>query len=143
MEGIKGRFEPGNEIGKETRFQKGNKWRFQTKYTEEYPDLLIAFFTDEEIIFPTIEGFAKKYRIDIHTVKNWCEKHPRFSIAYNNALAYQKERLVVGGLTRKFDSSFAKFIASNNHGMSDKSSNDTTITFNVDYGTSEIDEESN
>lgn len=44
---------------------------------------------------------------------------------------------------KHYDSNFTKFVLSNDHGMSDKTTNDTTITFSVDYGSDEIDEESN
>ncbi len=138
-------FEKGNQIGKETQFKKGNQWRISTKYEERYADELLDYFLDEKTPFPTIEGFAIKIRVAVKTVKNWYStgKSRRFTLAYEQAMAIQKERLLVGGLTRKFDSQMVKFIAANNHGMGERVQQDTNITFSVDYGSESIDEESN
>ena len=116
-----GRFEKGNEIGKATRFKNGNT--LSCKYKEEYADALLEYFFDEEVVFPTIEGFAKRYKLAIRTVKDWIadgEKYPRFALAHAQAMAIQKDMLLVGGLTEKFNPQIVKFLAINNHGMKEK-----------------------
>jgi hypothetical protein len=136
-------FKKGNPIGTETRFQPGNKLR--TKYKESYAEDLLTWFRECER-FPTIEGWAVENDIAFRTVQEWManpDKYPRFAYACQQAKAMQKDKLVDNGLADKYNSSLVKFLLMNNHGMSDKSSNDTNITFNVEYTSSEIDEESN
>ena len=137
------RFKKGNTIGSETRFKKGNT--FSKKYKPEFADKIIDFFKRSED-FPTIEGFAVENGISISSVKTWAvdeEKHPRFVLAYEIAMGIQKTRLMQEGLKDNYNASLVKFLLINNHDMTDKSSNDTKITFNVDYTSPEIDEESN
>lgn len=131
-----GKFEKGNEIGKNTRFKPGHK--LSSKYKEEYADKIIEYFRDESVVFPTVEGFAELEGLAIRTVQDWHndeEKHPHFATAYAQAMAIQRERLLVGGLTRKFDASIVKFLAVNNHGMREKVEQevkaDTTFTVNI------------
>ena len=163
-----GQFTKGNTIGEETRFGEGNN--ASKKYDERFCEEIVTFFLDmkdvnPEIVyeerykdgelvskipkmvlppkFPTFELFAAKIGVTHKTLRNWCEMYPRFSEAYDIAKNIQLGISKVGGMLKYYDSNFSKFLLSNDHGMSDKSVTDTTITFNVDYGSSEIDEESN
>ena len=113
-----GRFTPGNTIGEGTRFKPGNN--ISSKYNEKYCSDMIAYFMDEEVVFPTFEGYGIRIGVLAETLKNWTNTHPRFRDAHALCEQIQKERLIVGGLTRSFEPSFAKFIASNNHGMREK-----------------------
>lgn len=136
-------FKKGNTIGSETRFQKGNT--ISKKYKREYAEKLISFFKYSED-FPTIEGFAVENDISIRSVKAWAldeEKYPGFALAYEMAMGMQKTRLMQEGLKYNYNASLVKFLLINNHDMTDKSSNDTKITFNLEYTSPEIDEESN
>ena len=115
------KFKEGNEIGKETRFKPGN--RLSTKYKDEYVDSLLMFYRDDSNVFPTIEGFAESIGLAVRTVYYWIEneaKYPRFAEAYAQARAIQKNKLIIGALTRRFDPSFARFIAINYHDLKDK-----------------------
>ena len=138
-----GQFKPGNEIGTATRFKHGNV--LSKKYKQEYADsLLIYFMTCDKL--PTIEEWAVKNNLKIRTVYDWStneEKYPRFADSYAQAKAIQKTKLVQNGLSEKYNATLVKFLLINNHGMSDKTLSDTTVTFNVDYKADEIDEESN
>ena len=136
-------FKPGNEIGKATRFKLGNL--FSTKYNPEYADSLLKYFKEHEG-FPTIEEWAVENNLAIRTVYEWShdeDKYPRFAATFKQTMAIQKSKLLQNGLADKYNATLTKFLLMNNHGMSDKSTNDTTVTFNVDYASSEIDEESN
>ena len=130
-------FKPGNEIGKETRFKKGNL--LSTKYKEEYAEKLIKYFKEYDG-FPTIEGFAIDNDISVRCVKYWGhdeEEHPRFAFAYRQAIAIQKRKLLENGLADKYNAALTKFLLMNNHGMSDKSEQkvegeaNATITVNI------------
>ena len=137
------KFKKGNEIGIETRFKPGNT--LSKKYKSEYADsLLLYFLTCEKL--PTIEEWAVKNQLAIRTVYDWTtdeKKYPRFAATYAQAKAIQKTKLVQNGLKEVYNATLVKFLLINNHGMSDKTLNDTTVTFNVDYGSDDIDEESN
>lgn len=115
------KFEAGNEIGKATRFKNGNT--IACKYKEAYADDLLMYFLDESEVFPTLEGFSVKYGLAIRTVKQWVEdgeKYPRFALAHAQAMAMQKQKLLIGGLTEKLNPQLVKFLCINNHGMKDK-----------------------
>lgn len=135
-----GNFAPGNTIGEETRFaageqngtpfQKGNT--LAKKYKDEYADLLLEYFRREDITFPTLEGFVEWVRtrtgeaINYSTAEAWARGDEnyadaqRFQEVYAQAKAIQRDKLILGGLTRKFDPSFARFLASSTHDMREK-----------------------
>lgn len=115
-----GQFQKGNEIGKETRFKSGNAYVIKSKYKDEYCDAMLAYFMNEEIVFPTFEDFASSIGVLAETLKNWCEYHPRFRDTHARCTEIQKHRLLVGGLTERFNAQIVKFLAINNHGMKEK-----------------------
>lgn len=136
------KFKPGNEIGIETRFQPGNT--LSKKYKTEYPDSLLLYFINCEKL-PTIEEWAVMNNIDVRSARYWSkdeEKYPRFASAYAQALAIQKTRLIQNGLREVYNAQLVKFLLGNNHGMSDKTTTDSTVTFSIELP-KEIDEESN
>jgi hypothetical protein len=150
-----GNFAPKNTIGEETRFDEfrgpenspfvpGNT--LSTKYKDEYADLLIRYYNDPEEMYPTLEGFAMLVGVHIRSIEEWAsgraEYALRFSQNYAHARAIQRKRLIEGGLSRRFDPSFARFLASAVHGMSEKQTVDNTVKIVIDTS-SEIDEESN
>ena len=134
-----GQFIKGNEIGKETRFDIGNK--FSTVYKDEYPSLLIEYVNrcKETGELPMEEGFANENMIAIRTLSNWLadkDKYPRLATAYAYLIAEQKKMLVLLGLTERYNAQLVKFLLSANHGMSEKSQQEinakTDNTFKVD-----------
>ena len=116
-----GRFIKGNTIGSNTRFNTGHT--LSTIYRDEYADLLLEYFTDPDVVFPTLEGFAIKHNIAIRTVHTWVESpetHAQFALSHAQAMAIQRDKLLVGGLTEQYNSQIVKFIAVNCHGMKEK-----------------------
>lgn len=135
-----GNFAQGNTIGEGTRFapgvqngtpfQKGNT--LAKKYKDEYADLLLEYFRREDVAFPTLEGFVEWVRtrtgqaINYATAEAWAHGDEnyadaqRFQDVYAQAKAIQREKLIFGGLTKKFDPSFARFLASSLHDMREK-----------------------
>ena len=160
----RGQFTKANKIGEATRFEKENAE--SCKYHEEYADQLIDFFNQPttrteyaetlngkgEVIkrvpivvpteYPTFEAFAAKLGVTTLTMRHWCEKSRRFNHAYARAKELQKAKLITNTLGGIYNPLFAKFEAINNHGMSDKTATDSTVTFSVELS-DEIDEESN
>ncbi len=146
------------------RYKKGNSGA--VKYRAEYANLMIEYFGkpcthieyaekyDKEgnlsskvpvVVasdLPTFEGFADSLGVTAKTLLNWCERSSVFAEAYERAKDKQKQMILVNGLNGNYNPQFAKFIAINNHGMSDKVETDGTMTFTVTLP-EEIDEESN
>ncbi len=145
-----GNFAAGNTIGENTRFKKGEQngvpfkkgHNLSKKYKDEYPAMLLEYFRREDIVFPTLEGFVEYIgqvtgeAIDYATAEAWAradEKYAdaqQFQEAYRQAKAIQREKLIFGGLTKRFDPSFSRFIASSMHDMREKT--EQKIDANVD-----------
>lgn len=145
-----GQFQQGNTVGKETRFKKNNgaavKYKdefcdrmeifFQEQeckviYEEEYfKDGGLKKRVPKMIIpqkYPTFEAFAVSIGVTSRTLREWAEvgedgkaKHPRFSAAYARAKEMQLAIAKNNGITKQYDSNFAKFILINDHEMTDR-----------------------
>lgn len=133
-----GKFAEGNTIGEDTRFKKGeqNGTPFKKgntlarKYDDKYADLLLEYFRRADIAFPTLEGFVEWVRsvegeaISYEAALMWAntetEYAQRFKDIYTQAKAIQRDKLIFGGLTKKFDPSFARFLASSLHDLREK-----------------------
>ena len=134
-----GNFAEGNEIGAETRFQKGKQNgtpfvkgnTLARKYKAEYADMLLEYYRREDVAFPTLEGFVEWVRtrtgvaISYEAALAWANTETsyaqRFKDIYTQAKAIQRDKLILGGLTKKFDPTFARFLASSLHDMKEKS----------------------
>ena len=144
-----GQFQQGNTIGEETRFKRNNK--AANKYRDEYCDMLLSYFIvkEREVIYeetyykdgtlksktpkfilpqdlPTFELFAAKIGVTTKTLKNWADKYPRFSDAYERAKCIQLGIAKNNGITKQYDSNFAKFILINDHDMTDRTVQEQT-----------------
>ena len=115
-----GQFQKGNDIGAETRFKPGNSYVIKSKYKDEYCDAMLSYFMNEDIVFPTFEDFASSIGVLAETLKNWTIAHPRFRDIHARCTEIQKHRLLIGGLTERFNPQIVKFLAINNHGMKEK-----------------------
>lgn len=143
-----GQFKKGNTVGKETRFKKDNT--VASKYKEEYCDKLIEFFSKpptrveyKETYFkgeltsrtpiilpaeyPTFELFAASLNVTTETLKNWCDKYPRFKNCYARAKEIQLGKLTSMAITGLYNPVYAKFEAVNNHNQKDKQEIDTNV----------------
>ena len=156
-----GTFSVGNEIGKETRFKPreappnafsaGNS--ASTKYDDKFIEYLYEFFYGgyEEIgkCFPTVGGFIywlkikRKISISYATIDNWKSGNVDYALGFSEAFKeceeYRRDILMNGGLSRKFDASFSRFLASSMYGMRDKTevkqevSGDVGFNVNISY----------
>lgn len=159
----KGRFTKGHRIGENTRFERENA--AACKYHERYADELIEYFDqpptrveyketfnkDGVLIkrtpvvipndYPTFESFAARHNVTTQTLLNWCEQSPRFCAFYARAKEMQKVRLIENSLRGMYNPMFAKMLAMTDHGMTEKTTNDSTVTYSIKLP-DEIDEES-
>ncbi len=134
---------------KSGRFTKGNTFAVGNgnadKYKKKYAKALVEYFSkppsrveyvkhydsygnlkrEEPVImgadYPTLEGFAASLSVTVRTLENWCEEHEEFSEAYERATELQKNALIVNALGGQYNGNFAKFVAMNAFGMSEKS----------------------
>lgn len=77
--------------------------------------------------YPTFEAFAVSIGVTSRTLREWAEvgedgkaKHPRFSAAYARAKEIQLAIALNNGITKQYDSNFAKFVLINDHDKSDR-----------------------
>lgn len=133
-----GKFVEGNEIGKETRFKPGEQngvpfkkgHTLSKKYRDEYADLLLEYFRRDDIVFPTLEGYVEwvasitgeaiSYEAALLWANTDTEYAQQFKDIYRQAKAIQRDKLIFGGLTKRFDPTFARFLASSLHDMREK-----------------------
>lgn len=142
--------EEKKKVGKNKsgKFTKGNTYGSGAspgKYKKEYAEKLVEYFSvpkmvtfwkrkyykdgrvkeEEPIttppIYPTFEGFAKTIGVTSRTLLNWREKYPSFNDAYERALDMQKDILITNSLGGLYNGNFAKFIASSQFDMVEKS----------------------
>ena len=110
----KGRFTKGNT------YAKGNKGA--GKYKKKFIEEILLYFSAEptkDAEYPTFEGFAKKIGVTVRTMERWAAEKEDFGEAYERCRDVQKRFLIIGGLTERYNSAFAKFLCGV-HGMSDK-----------------------
>lgn len=145
---------------KSGRFTKGNNFAKGEgrpgKYKKEYAEMLVEYFSvpkmvtywkrkyyssgqvkeEEPIttppIYPTFEGFAKSIGVTSGTLQNWREKYPSFNEAYERALDMQKDILITNSLGGLYNGNFAKFIASAQFGMVEKTEQKITGIDGID-----------
>lgn len=63
--------------------------------------------------FPTIERFCAEHGIVRNTLKTWAKTYPEFMTAFETAKELQRDILITNGLTGHYNSSFAKYLATN------------------------------
>lgn len=131
---------------KGNKFAIGNNGGCPEKYSPEYCKKIVDFFnippckvethTDnngkphlivEPANYPTFEKFAFDIGVCVDTLHEWKKVHKEFSESYSLALSLQKNILLTNGLNESYNSQFAKFVATNCHGMRDR-----TEVINVD-----------
>ena len=110
--GENGQFVPGNDAA--------------SKYKDEYADWMRAYVNGGYTIIPTLEEFCVNHDLPERTVARWVEekadKYPRLATQYARLLSKQKAMLVQFGLNETFNANIVKFLLTNNHGMSEKTS---------------------
>lgn len=93
-----------------------------TKYTKETPRRVMHYTKKclENADFPTIEQLASELGIGTRTIYAWEEAYSDFQHALGILRDAQRDLLIRGGLTNKYNARFASFLLKANHGMQDK-----------------------
>lgn len=134
---------------KSGQFTKGNNFAKghggASKYKKEYAAKLIEYFSkpptrveyvkyydsdgkvkrEEPVVlgadYPTFAGFATTIGVTSRTLENWRANYAGFAEACERAEDIAHNILIVNGLAGNYNGNFAKFIASNQFDMAEKS----------------------
>lgn len=93
-----------------------------TKFTRETPRRVIAYIKkcQKNQEFITIEQLASELGIGTRTLYSWEEIYPEFQQTMGMLRDAQRDQLLRGGITNKYNPRFAAFLLKANHGMQDK-----------------------
>lgn len=136
-----GDFDFGNEIGKETRFKVGNTVHpapighdYSLKYDDSFIDLLYEYYdggyADIGSVFPTKSGFPRWLRvikgiyISQRSMALWtsgeAEYARKFAEVFEELHDESADMLHSGALSKRFDPSYSKLLASACFGIREK-----------------------
>ena len=92
------------------------------EYQDTYAEAMCAFFSDYDPKdgVPQFGQFARSIGVSPETLDRWCRRHPAFAAAWRVCCEIQRERLINGGLTKRFDPRFARFMLAAVHHMQEK-----------------------
>lgn len=95
-----------------------------TKYTRKTPRRVLNYINNCQKTndIPTIEQLAFQLGVGVRTLYAWEETHSDFQQTMDMLRSAQRDLLIRGGLTNKYNSHFASFLLKANHGMQDKQS---------------------
>lgn len=93
-----------------------------TKFTKETPRRVIAYIKkcQEKNEFLTIEGLASELGVGTRSLYGWEKEHSDFLRTMDMLRDAQRDQLLRGGITNKYNARFAAFLLKANHGMQDK-----------------------
>ena len=98
--------------------------RKKTKYTDDLPGKMYAFFRNySDIGAPSFLKFAASVNITLADLESFREKD-KFDRAYRECSEIRRDYLIDNGLTKRFDSSFTKFILNSEFRMGEEKISD-------------------
>lgn len=99
-------------------------------YTKHYAAALVDYFAGEEDI-PTFLRFARQAGVPYRTLRRWRERYPTFRAAWEEAEKLLEDRLVLGGLQKRLDPSFCKFVLTMRFGWEEQEQEDFCLQMQV------------
>ena len=87
-------------------------------------DELIEWIKDEKNMW--LGEFAVQHGFSRERMTELARENEKFREAFRIAKSYQESRLVIGGLTKKYDSSFTKFVLHNVSTLKDEETKQST-----------------
>ena len=98
--------------------------RKKTKYTDDLPGRMYAFFRNySDIGAPSFLKFAASVNITLADLESFRERD-KFDRAYRECSEIRRDYLIDNGLTKRFDSSFTKFILNSEFRMGEEKISD-------------------
>lgn len=90
-----------------------------SKYTKDLPRRIYTFFYSYDGPgAPSFSKFARSIGATLSDVERY-RRHGEFDRAYRECVEIRRDCLIDGGLTKRFDSSFTKFVLTSEFGMGD------------------------
>lgn len=107
----------------------GRPSEYTQKYCQEV-DKYLESFGHGQMSLPQIEDFAEKMGKSIQCFNEWEKKYPEFGEALNKIRKRQKIQLINDGIYggKEVNSTIVKLLLMNNHGMREKTDNETKLT---------------
>lgn len=138
--------EKKNKVGRPTTFMPEYleiaKEHFSKRLYEEYEEeVVVAGVGIQTLVkqraapFPSMSGLAMKLGVNRQQIYEWEKIHPEFSDILNHGREVIREFLMSHGVTGKYNSNFAKFVATNLTDLTDKkevSNTNKNIEINID-----------
>ena len=106
-----------------------------SRYTSDLPRRMYTFFTKfDSPGVPSFSKFARSIGATLSDIERFRE-HGEFERAYRECSEIRRDYLIDNGLTKRYDSSFTKFLLNAEYGMGDGRSSDEdkemTVTLEV------------
>ena len=93
-------------------------------YTKDLPRRIYTFFKDYDAPgVPSFSKFARSIGATIVDIERF-RRHSEFDRAYRECSEIRRDYLIDNGLTKRYDSSFAKFLLTAEYGMGDSKYSD-------------------
>jgi hypothetical protein len=102
---------PGCETG-------GRPKKYTKEFIEREADAFRDWMDDPKSIW--YEQFAVKRGYDPNLLTIWAKENEKFSGIYKISQAWQKNKLIIGGLLSNFNSAIVKLVLANTIGWTDK-----------------------
>ena len=102
------------------------------KYKKDYPHRLYIFFAtySESVGAPSFDKFARSIGLTLEDVETFRE-HKEFNRAYLECIEIRRDYLIDNALSKRFDSSFVKFLLSDEMNERDNGENELELTLRV------------
>lgn len=91
-----------------------------TAYQDDYPQRLLDYGPACDTKAAVLFGVCRE------TIWDWSRRHPDFGNALRIAKAKRLDDIIDGALTGRYNATFARFLASANHGLVEKTAVDNT-----------------
>ena len=88
-------------------------------YKKSFPWKIIEFATRmiNSKIYPQLGHFAEEIGVTRQTIRNWRKQYQEFDEACKEVEDMQREIIISGGLSGRYDASFSKWLLENNLGV--------------------------
>ncbi len=102
-------------------------------YSQCFERQMLIYFRDMVAPdFPTFASFAQHIGVTVKTLCEWRDTHAAFADVWEECREIQRARLIEGGLAKRYDVSFAKYILTEMFGFGEETGDKTfTVTVEV------------